>query len=262
MILDRQDPLTGLPQIKEGRSRRLWRAITRARAEEASRLDDLPEGTPWYPRHHEWDGKILTRVRCWKCGRDLKGWRAMLDPHKVGFDREGKPITFSEANLVKIAGKPAVTFLPLPHATSTPIAVRWPKLKKMVVFQAQHCLDCHLEPGDLDNVLTCFLAGTDAILWNAWNHGSASTLSADRWATYLYRWSDAEPEGLAKAEDLMELERVPAPGELITAAQYMADVDMAQRSKIPPGAVIEFEGSEAPPGWIEHPTKPGRILKL
>lgn len=262
MILDRVDPTTGLPQVREDRARRLWRAITKKQAEEAIRLDELPEGTLWYPRHHEWNGKVLTRVRCWKCGRDLKGWRAMLDPHKVGFDKHGKPITFSEANLVKIAGKPAVAFVPLPHATSTPVAVRWPKLQKTVMFSAQHCLDCHIDGDDLEYVLTCFLAGTDAILWNAWNHGSASTLSADRWATYLYRWSDAEPLSIVKPEDLMEQERVPAPGELITAAQYMADVDLAQRSKVPSGAVVEFEGEEAPPGWMLHPTKPGRLLKL
>lgn len=262
MILDRPDPLTGLPQVKEDRGRRLWRAIAKDRAKAAIELDDLPEGTPWYPRHHEWDGKILTRVRCWKCGRDLKGWRAMLDPHKIGFNKEGKPITYSEANLVQIAGKPAVAFLPLPHATSTPIGVRWPKLDQTVVFQAQHCLDCHIDGDDLDAVVTCFLAGTDAILWNAWNHKSGSTVTPDRWATYLYRWSDVEPISVMKPEDAMSHNRVPAPGELITAAQYIIDVDTAQRSAVPAGAVMEYEGQEAPAGWMLHQTKEGRIVKL
>lgn len=262
MILDRPDPTTGLPLVKEDRMRRIWRALTKQRAEDATGLDELPEGTPWYPRHHEWDGKTLVRVRCWKCGRDLKGWRLMLDPHKVGFNKDGQPITYSEANIVKVAGKPAVAFLTLPHAASTPIAVRWPKLNKTVLFQAQHCMDCQIASEDLDRLVTCFLAGTDAILWNAWNHGSASTVTPDRWATYLYRWSNAEPISVANAEDVMSHERVPAPGELITAAQYILDVDTAQRSAVPSGAVMEFEGAEAPAGWMWHPTKEGRIVKL
>jgi len=262
MISDRRDPATGLPQIHESRRREFWRALPRPVLKQATEYDRLPEGTPWYPIHHEWDGHILKRVRCWKCGRDLKGWRAMLQPHKVGFTKEGKPITFSEANLVKIGDKPAVAFLTLPHATSTPIGVRWPKLNRTIVFQAQHCADCDIAGADAESLLTCFLAGTDAILWNAWNHGSASLVSPDRWATYLYRWSDAEPIGTMTREDAMTHERVPAPGELITAAQYLIDVDAAQRYAVPSGAVLEFEGDEAPAGWMLHPTKPGRILKL
>lgn len=254
--------MTGLPAVTESRQREFWRALPRTVKKLAAEHDGREEGTPWYPRHHEWDGSVLKRVRCWKCGVDLKGWRAMLQPHKVGFGNEGKPVTYSEANLVKIAGKPAVAFLNLPHMASTPIGVRLPLLNRTVSFAAQHCTDCQISSADAENLLCCFLAGTDAILWNAWNHRSASTLSPDRWATYLYRWHNAEPIGALTESEVAMTEKVPAPGELITAAQVMVNTDFAIRSAVPAGAVIEYEGVDAPPGWALHPTKPGRLIKL
>jgi hypothetical protein len=263
VILAQSDPRTGLPTITESRKKReCWRALPRMIRKQAEAADKLPEGTPWYPKHHEWNGHILQRVRCWKCGTDLKGWRAMLQSQKIGFNTNGIPVTYAEANLVMIAGKPAVALLPLPHWTSTPIGVRWPVLKKTGVFMAQHCADCEITSEHAAMLMMCFLAGTDANLWNAWNHQSASLLSPDRWATYLYRWATAEPIGILTPEEATMAERVPAPGELITAAQYIVDVDGSQRGAMPSGVVVDFEGAEIPPGWIAHPKKAKRIIKL
>lgn len=248
--------------IQEGRAKVLWRALPRKVRDTATQFDEAADGTPWYPRHHEWNGQVPTRVRCWKCGVDLKSWRAMLVPHKTGFTPEGKPITVSEASLVKIGGKPAVAFLPLPHMTSTTIGAYLPTLNQTVRFAAQHCADCQIVAADAEKIVTCFLAGTDAILWNAWNHNSARSLTPDRWATFLYRWHNAEPIGPLTEKEAAMAESVPAPGELITAAQVMVNQDLAMRAALPSGAVIEFEGDQEPPGWMFHPTKPGRLLKL
>lgn len=256
------DHVTGLPKIVEVRVKKFWRAIPRKMEKLALAHDEADEGTLWYPRHHEWEGQTIQRVRCWKCGRNLKSWRTMLESRQVGFSKDGKPIAFSEANMVKVGGKPAVAFLPLPHATSTPIGVYLPVLGRKIVFAAQHCLDCTIEPADAENVLCCFLAGTDAILWNAWNHRSASTLTPDRWATYLYRWHNAEPIGRMTEEETNMAEFVPAPGELITSAHAMVNQDIALRAVIPSGAIVEYDRDEPPAGWIIHPTKPGRIMKI
>jgi len=262
MKLDRLDSLTGLPTVHETRKREFWRSLPRKIKELAVSHDEREEGTPWYPRHHEWNGHVLQRVRCWKCGIDLKGWRAMLQPHKIGFSKDGKPIAYSEANLVKIGGKPAVAFLPLPHMTSTPVGVRVPSLNRTMVFAAQHCLDCTLTHADAEHLFCCFLAGTDANLWNAQNHQSALALTPDRWATYLYRWHNAEPIGLLTPQEAEMAEAVPAPGELITSAHVIVNQDLAERAMVPPGAIVEYEGAEAPSGWMLHPTKPQRIVKL
>lgn len=256
------DHVTGLPSIVETRGKTFWRALPRRIAQLATQHEEADEGTLWYPKHHEWEGSTIQRVRCWKCGRNLKSWRAMLQAKKIGFSKDGKPITVSEANLVRVGGKPAVAFLPLPHATSTPIGVRLPVLGKTIMFAAQHCLDCTIGSADAEHVLCCFLAGTDAILWNAWNHRSASTLTPDRWATYLYRWHNAEPIGVLKQEEAEMAECVPAPGELITSAHAMVNQDIALRAVMPTGAIVEYEQEEPPAGWILHPTKPGRIVKL
>jgi hypothetical protein len=262
MIRETLDARTGLPAIKETRKREFWRALPRDVKKQAAEADALPEGTPWYPQHHEWHGHLLQRVRCWKCGRDLKAWRALLQSKKIGFNKDGQPITSAEGNLVTVAGQPAVAFLPLPHWTSSAIGVRWPKLDKTIVFMAQHCADCEILSEHAALLTMCFLAGTDATLWHAWNHQSATLLSPDQWATYLYRWAGAEPIGVLTPEEAHMHERVPAPGEMLTAAQYIVDVDGGQRALMPSGVVVDFEGATIPPGWVAHPTQPQKIRKV
>lgn len=244
MTLTELDPSTGLPRVKEERPDSPFRSLPREIGALALELDSMAEGTPWYPASHEWEAHILMRVRCIKCGRDLKGWRMMLD-------RSG--------NQVKIAGNPAVAFLPYNHLTSTLVAVRLPKMNRTFCMSALHCLDCSLAPEDALHVFTCCVAGMDAVLSHAVRQQSAR-MHPDAWATFLFRFGQAEPIGPVTEGEASTMERLPAPGELLSAGQFALYVDAAQRNKIPSGVVVEFQGNEIPMGWAE--VRPGFIRKL
>lgn len=247
MILTNLDPNTGLPNIKETRTNKPWRALPRDISKKAEELDAQEEGTLWYPCHHEYMDGILQRVRCWKCGTDLKAWRMALD---------------GTGNPIEIDGRPAVAFLPLPNLMQTPISVYLPKLDKKIFFSVQHCGDCLITNQHLFESMTCLLAAMDKNLASAWAMGSVSLIRPDTWATYLYRWSGAEPVSVAKMEDIKMNERVPAPGELLTAAQYAIDMDLARRNAVPCGTIVEYNGSKLPLGWKEIQGRKRFIEKL
>jgi hypothetical protein len=259
MITTNLEPGTGLPMVQETRPASLWMALPREIAKLATDLDATETTAPWWPRHHLWEGMVNHAALCWKCGTPVKGWRQLLISNQVGFDKEGNPILTATANPVKIAGQPAVAFLPYHHLTSTLVQIRFPKLDQMAVFAAQHCTDCMIGKDDLDKVVACLLAGADANLMNARNHGHGAALSRDRWATYLLRWSNVEPITTVTIEEAQTMQRIPAPGELLTAAQLMVDFDAAKRAQVPAGATVEFAGTP-PPGWASAGA--GKIVKL
>lgn len=248
MITSEIDSLTGLPAIKETREDLPFRAIPRTIGKLAAELDAMEEGTPWYPVTHEFNAHVLMRVRCLKCGADVKGWRMALDRH-------GKPI--------EIAGRPGVAFLPLPNLTQTLLAVRLTKMNKTVAIGAVHCLDCVIAAQDSLHVFACAIGGMDAVLSHAVRQKS-TRMSPDLWATFLFRFSGAETIGPVSIEEatMKGYERVLGPGELITAAHMSLFIDATQRNQTPKGVVVEFQGNEIPVGWAAAPGRPGFIIKL
>lgn len=230
MITTAIDPVTGLPIISESREKARWRALPRHLSKLATEQDDADD-QPWYPQHHLYDGHVLQRVLCWKCGREVKAWRRMLD-------RDGYPIEMLLRDGLGVGV--GMALLPLPHLTATPMAYRLPLLNQTVALNVQHCKDCEIRTEDALQAMACQWAGTDAILTHAWNHEMAAHVTPSRWATYLYRFSTVEPIGrmtpeqVAKAELIpavggLAVQKIPAPGELITAAQYIMDLDLATR---------------------------------
>lgn len=243
-----KDPLTGLPKVKETRTPKRWNSLPRYAKKLAYNQIMNAETTPWYPRNHVYEGNILTRTRCWKCGVDLKSWRMMLD---------------GRGNRVEVGGMPAVAFLPLSHATATPFLVFLPLLNVKAVFHVQHCLDCSFKKEDGLDAWVCCIAGSDDILISATSTGMAH-VNRDVWATHLYRYSEIDHLGPISKEAARMHERIPAPGELITSAQYALDIDRARRNAMPAGVIVKFKGEEIPPGWGKAPGSgaSGMIIKL
>lgn len=244
MIQSELDGQTGLPLIQETRADAPFRALPREIGRIASELDAMEEGTPWYPVTHEWSAHVLMRVRCIKCGADLKGWRMALDRH---------------GNRIEVAGQPAVAFLPLPSLTQTLMAVRLTKMNKTVVIGALHCLDCNLSKEDAYTVFICGVSGIDAVLSHAVRQQS-TRMSPDLWATYLYRFTGAEPIGPVSQTEATMHERILGPGEMITSAHLSLFVDQAERTRVPKGVTVEYQGDEIPMGW--EFARPGFIRKL
>lgn len=248
MITDKLDPLTGLPLIKETRGKKPWASLPRDIGSLATVLHESNDA-PWHPAHHVFDAHVLKAVTCWKCGVDLKGWRMALD--RFGNQIE---ILNSEGNRM-----PAVAFLDYDHRTSTPFAIRLPKLDKMGVFNVHHCQDCTILVADGMNAWACCLGGTDAILNHATNQGTAH-ISRDVWATYLYRFGEADPQGPTTKDAAMDYENILSPGDILTSAALSLLTDSAQRNKIPSGVVVSFKGGTLPMGWKQ--SGKGKIEKL
>lgn len=248
------DSLTGLPMVTETRKRERWRALPRTISKQAQAQDDA-DGKPWYPAdHHRYDGHILAHVGCWKCNRPLKAWRMMLDG-------EGNRVTLPSKD--GLGEATAFTLLPLPHLRTTPFLYRLPLIKQTVAMNALHCADCEIRTEDALDVLACQWAGVDGILQTAWNNNMAQHLHPSRWATYLYRWSQVDLVGKVRPEDIMDAhQKIPAAGELITAAGYILDQDAARRALMPKGVIVEFGGETVPMGWRAHATRTGFIEKL
>lgn len=244
MIMKELDPLTGLPLIQETRGSKPWMALSRDVGELAWTLHKDPE-KPWFPMSHTWENHNLKEVKCWKCGTDLKGWRMALDRH---------------GNQIDVNGVPAVAFLSYDHHKTTPFAIYLPNLKKMGVFQAHHCSDCAIMVADGMNVWTCSIAGTDAILSHMTKQGT-SHIGKDAWATYLFRFSGADPQGPTTKEAAMDYEKILSPGDVLTSATLSLLTDASQRNKIPSGVVVEFKGSDIPMGW-KPAKKKGKIEKI
>jgi hypothetical protein len=59
--------------------------------------------------------------------------------------------------------------------------------------------------------------------------------------------------------------RLPVPGEILTAANYLLDVFSWQFTSVPVGAQIKYAPDPPPPGWIRctgDVTDPGRFPDL
>lgn len=255
MILSTVSQTTGLPLIREGRTvGGTFHALPRKYSNFAFGLRNSAKQT-WMADWQYWQRDTLQEVRCWKCGREIKGWRMALD-------RRGQPI--------KVAGAPAVTFTTLNHFAQTPMLVRWPQIDKTAVFSVLHCGDCIIKDEHGMEAITCFLEGLDAQLQRAWQHNKGQQVTRDDWASHLYIWRDAEPAGVEHSMELAsqldslngqiaELAtrgpvRLPVPGELITAAHYLTDVFSWQFTGVPCGAMLKFPDAMTPPAGYLHCT--------
>jgi len=257
MITKTRHHLTGLPLVREHRDRttqfhalpRQYFEWTFGRPHSAGK-PEKPKRQTWLAHWQEWDGFTVKRLRCWKCGVEIKGWRLMMDPR-------GNPI--------KVNGSPAVSFQILNHFTQTPMQAHLPALDQRVTFSALHCADCVIQDSDAMEALTCYLEGLDDQLQRAWRYNQGLQLSRDEWASYLLMWADAEPIGIRKTmsldarldslnRQLLELRqeegvRLPTPGEILTAAQYVLDAFSWRYTGIPCGIIVKYPGTP-PPGWI------------
>ncbi len=257
MIAKQINPTTGQPMVREHRSLTTqFHALPRQYFEwtygSPARVGK-PAVAPqqkWIAHWQDWDGLSLQRLRCWKCGVDVKGWRVAMDPR-------GNPI--------KVNNQPAVSFQLLNHFRQTPMQAHLPAVGSRVTFSVLHCADCVIRNDHAMEALTCYLQGLDAQLQRAWRYSQGQQLSRDEWASYLYVWADAEPVGMPKTmslderlanlnRDLLELRqeegiRLPTPGEILTAAQYVLDAFSWRYTGIPAGIRVKYEG-EPPPGWI------------
>lgn len=251
MIGDDLDTATGLPKVKETRIPKLWSALPRDTGKLAIILNQGGESKLWFPKHHVWEDNILTRVKCWKCGVDLKGWRMALDAY-------GNQVLIRNNKTGEL--QPGVAFLDYPHRTSTLFGLRLAKLDMTAVFTVSHCTDCEIAAADGEKAWVCCIAGTDDILRQT-TARRTSRVNPDTWATYLYRFSGAEPIGPVSKEAADMSEKILSPGEVLSAAALSLYLDTAQRNKMPSGVVVEYNGEDIPRGW-KPSGKKGKIEKI
>jgi hypothetical protein len=258
MITNTINRVTGLPLVQEHRNRiQAYHALPRKFFTFAFGDKTTPPGQTWVKDWQQWEGTTLQRVRCWKCGADIKGWRVALDPAQ---------------NPIKVNGQPAVTFTVLNHFAQTPMSVFLPAMQEKVTFSVLHCADCVIQDAHAMEALTCYLQGLDAQLQRAWRYNHGQQVTRDDWASHLMTWSTAEPIGVLKMsgyddrlnslnQELIELRkeegaRLPTPGELLTAAHYLTDVFSWRYAGIPTGSRVKFDG-DPPAGWIR--AVPGQV---
>lgn len=248
MILKERHPLTGQPLVRETRG--ISTPYPYAALPRQPFGDFIKAGQSWVADWLQYQDLTVTRVRCWKCGTDIKGWRMALD-HK------GNPITVND--------QPAVTFGLLNHFTQTPMAVYLKGLDRVATFSVLHCADCVIRSENAQDAATCYLQGLDHGLRQAWRFDQGQQLTTDQWASFLYLWHQAEPVGVERSmtDDLAQINqqilklkrqakgalRVPVPGEILTAAHYAHDVMMGQFSGVPTGTIVECVG-DPPAGWV------------
>ena len=118
MVLKELDQDSGLPLVKEGRKKRLYRI-----PDQYGKLaQDFRAEATWCPGYLIWEHALLSRIMCWKCGRDLWGWRPAINQygHRVVFKREPQPDV------------QAVWFKPYEHATSTLFYLHWKPVDQVV----------------------------------------------------------------------------------------------------------------------------------
>jgi hypothetical protein len=209
MVLSERDHMTGLPKVSESRTARpvvksndpirctcaggrcLWHPLPRVP------FGDLAhQVTPkdrWFPNYQEWHDGVQQRLLCWKCGRDIKGWRMLLSPL-------GHPLEYE--------GRLGMAYLLLPHYRAVRYDAYLPKLDERVWFYALHCADCELKPEDGEKVVACYLGGLWRSTAQAWDLIDRRRLDIakdkDSIATRLYQWSGAEPIGPQRLEKPIE----------------------------------------------------------
>lgn len=257
MIQSRRSPLTGLPQITEDRKTGVpFHALPRQYWDFARNPEKKAQA--WIGEWMTWQGQTLQRVRCWKCGNDIKGWRLALDATQ-------QPI--------RVDGQPAVTFGLLDTFRQSRMQAYLATLDEVVTFTVLHCADCVIQDGDAMEALTCYLQGLDAQLQQAWRYRQGTQVTRHQWASHLYLWHNAEPIGLAEDTmdatltsinaQLVQAKRdakgaitLPTPGELLTAAHYVHDVLGWSLVGVKTGMMMRYTG----PAWAGWLPADGRTL--
>lgn len=200
MVLNERDPLTGLPLISESRTARpvvksndpvrctcaggrcLWHPLPRKPF--GNLCHEVMPSDRWFPNYQDWRDGVQQRLRCWKCGRDIKGWRMLLSPL-------GHPIEYE--------GRLGMSYGLLPHYRAVRFDAYLPTMDERIWFYALHCADCDLKAEDGNQVLACYLAGLWRSTVQAWDLIDQARLDIpkdkDRIASRLYEWSGAEPIG-------------------------------------------------------------------
>ncbi len=253
MIQAERSSVTGLPRVTEERGagipyhalpRQFWRFA----------VDPQTKQQQWVGSWMSWQGHMLTQVRCWKCGTEIKAWRLALDHYR---------------NPIQIAGQPAVTFTVLDHFRQTPMQVQLPALDQVVTFSVLHCADCVIASVHAMEAVTCYLQGLDAQLQQAWRYRQGTQLTRHDWASHLLAWQNAEPIGRAEETMTLTLQDInkqllkakrenkgaitlPTPGEMVTAAHYVHDVLGWSLTGAQPGMSVKYPGTGTIPGWIRQ----------
>lgn len=245
MLQPRYSRVTGLPRVKESRGEGVpYHALPRQYFNFAVKPETKQQ--QWVGNWMAWSSHMLQRVRCWKCGTDIKGWRPALDHY---------------GNLIQVAGQPAVTFGLFDTFRQTPMHAYLKTLDQVVTFAVLHCADCVIEDGHAMEAVTCYLQGLDAQLQQAWRYRQGTHLTRHDWATHLYVWHNAEPIGKfggpmtvtldAINAQLVQAKRegkgaitLPTPGEMITAAHYVHDVLGWSLTGAQTGMMIRYPGEQ------------------
>lgn len=196
MILSRIDHRTGLPCVQETRRARSVDARRGCTCPQLMcRWKELPatpwqkilhklqaDGSGWTPQYQTWMDGAPDSVLCWKCGRAIKGWMPKLTPF---------------GDHVEVGGQPAVHLGFYDFYRAKRVEVYLPTLDETYELDALHCADCQIEEADGENLVAIWLAG----LLEGYREGIrlAARLNLkpshtpDEVATYLSRWSRAEP---------------------------------------------------------------------
>lgn len=178
MILPRVDPNTGLATVQEERATAVWSSLPRKPW--GTLLPDYEKSGTWQPKSLEWGPQGLSRVRCIKCGVDLRSLRSALD-------RNGARIQLPNGQL--LGG-----LLMLNHYRAKYWHVWQPAVQTTVRIAVLHCADCGLAAEDGDPVVACYLA---ALQLDYLHTKTVEGPGPDphEWASHLVRWGKAESIG-------------------------------------------------------------------
>ena len=195
------NPLTNLPTVEETRNPARWRSMPRYYSKKADELKD-PE-TIWKIDYLLSDGVNVTGVQCWKCGRDLMGWKPAL--RTVSHDKKRN---ISQGKIITVAGQPAVTLGVFNCYREGTFQFRRNGVPGHFTFL--HCSDCHIKDEDGERLMAIFLAGKDDRR-EAIREAIPFVQDEDNdWALYMYLYSEkiTHLERIIRTDSLQDLQKM------------------------------------------------------
>ena len=187
-------PISKLPMVKEQRSpsKGRWRPLPRAHSERAK---DLQSAQKWYVDYQHFQDGSRVGLKCWKCGRDIMGWKEVLVTAKTQANRKpGEPI---QAVPLKIGEKIAVQLGVYNHYREGIFGFYRDGIFGQ--FTYLHCAECVIKDEDGENLLAIFLAGRDDEREETRRYVEPPATD-DQWASYMFRY---HPEAI----DLTKIQR-------------------------------------------------------
>lgn len=178
--------------ITETRTQRPWRALPQGTSLNVqAKVQELEESKVWLVKYQEFVDRLMTGVRCWKCGTHIVTWQPVL------VRPAGSPPEASPQQLVDRHGRPCVTMAFNHLYREGEYVYRLPGRDLMAKFTYLHCADCRIVEGDGFELYAILLAGLD-------HNREASDpgkrrISDDAWAQFMSRYAGVELVGLSGA---------------------------------------------------------------